>query len=58
MADEIHRITKETLEKLEAIPEPGTALKIGVYEFEVLQTADNSVRTVRVRIAPPRATQG
>jgi Mg2+/Co2+ transporter CorB len=46
------------LEKLEAIPEPGTALKIGVYEFEVLQTADNSVRTVRVRIAPPRATQG
>lgn len=45
------------LEKLEAIPEPGTALKIGPYEFEVLQTADNSVRTVRVRIAPPRVAQ-
>jgi len=45
------------LEKLEAIPEPGTALKIGEYEFEVLQTADNSVRTVRVRIAPPRVAQ-
>jgi Mg2+/Co2+ transporter CorB len=37
------------LEKLENIPEPGTSLRIGALEFEVLQTVDNSIRTVRVR---------
>ncbi|HTV50564.1 MAG TPA: CNNM domain-containing protein [Steroidobacteraceae bacterium] len=42
------------LEQLETIPEPGTALRVGDYLFEVLQTADNAVRTVRVR--PPPAT--
>ncbi|MGH8205274.1 MAG: HlyC/CorC family transporter [Steroidobacteraceae bacterium] len=41
------------LEKLETIPAPGTALKIGGYEFEVLQIADNAIRTVRVRAVPP-----
>jgi len=37
------------LERLETIPEPGTALKVGDYQFEVLQTADNAIRTVRAR---------
>jgi Mg2+/Co2+ transporter CorB len=37
------------LEKLETIPAPGTALRIGDYEFEILQIADNAIRTVRVR---------
>jgi Mg2+/Co2+ transporter CorB len=37
------------LEKLETIPAPGTALRIGDYDFEVLQIADNAIRTVRVR---------
>jgi magnesium and cobalt exporter, CNNM family len=40
------------LEKLETIPAPGTALRIGDYEFEILQIADNAIRTVRVRYAP------
>jgi Mg2+/Co2+ transporter CorB len=40
------------LEKLETIPAPGTALRIGNFDFEVLQIADNAIRTVRVRTAP------
>ena len=36
------------LEQLETIPDPGTALKVGDYQFEVLQIADNAIRTVRV----------
>jgi Mg2+/Co2+ transporter CorB len=44
------------LEKLETIPTPGTALRIGDYEFEILQIADNAIRTVRVRLAPPSAS--
>jgi Mg2+/Co2+ transporter CorB len=40
------------LEKFEDIPEPGTSLRIGPLEFEVLQTADRSIRTVRVRQIP------
>ena len=39
------------LEKLETIPSPGTALRIGPYEFEILQIGDNAIRTVRVRPA-------
>jgi Mg2+/Co2+ transporter CorB len=39
------------LEKLETIPTPGTALRIGDHDFEVLQIADNAIRTVRVRAA-------
>jgi Mg2+/Co2+ transporter CorB len=39
------------LEHLETIPDPGTMVRVGPYEFEVLQMADNAVRTVRVR--PP-----
>jgi Mg2+/Co2+ transporter CorB len=37
------------LEHLETIPDPGTMVRVGDYEFEVLQIADNAVRTVRVR---------
>ena len=37
------------VEQLENIPQPGTALKIGAYQFEVLQIADNAIRTVRVK---------
>jgi Mg2+/Co2+ transporter CorB len=40
------------LEKLETIPTPGTALRIGNYDFEILQIADNAIRTVRVRPVP------
>jgi Mg2+/Co2+ transporter CorB len=40
------------LEQLETIPAPGTALRIGPYEFEILQIADNAIRTVRVRMTP------
>ena len=43
------------LERLETIPSPGTALKVGPYLFEVLQIADNAIKTVRVR-APAAPT--
>lgn len=37
------------LEYLETIPQPGTGLKLGDLSVEILQTAENSVRTARVR---------
>jgi len=37
------------LEHLETIPDPGAMVRVGNYEFEVLQMADNAIRTVRVR---------
>jgi Mg2+/Co2+ transporter CorB len=37
------------VEQLETIPEAGAAVTIGEYEFEVLQTGENTVRTVRAR---------
>jgi Mg2+/Co2+ transporter CorB len=37
------------LEYLETIPQPGTSLKLGDLSVEILQTADNTVRTARVR---------
>jgi Mg2+/Co2+ transporter CorB len=43
------------LEKLETIPAPGTSLRIGEHDFEVLQIADNAIRTVRVRVAAKTA---
>jgi Mg2+/Co2+ transporter CorB len=43
------------LEFLETIPEPGTTLKLADYTLEVLQTADNAIKTVRVR--PPAPTE-
>lgn len=36
------------LEYLETIPEPGTALKLGDLSVEILQTADNAVKTARL----------
>ncbi len=48
------------LEHLEAFPAPGTRVTVGPYEFEVLQVADNAIRTVRVRpaaAAPPSEQQ-
>jgi len=40
------------IEYLETIPEPGTALRIGDYAIEVIQTGDNAVKTVRLRPIP------
>jgi Mg2+/Co2+ transporter CorB len=37
------------LEYLETIPEPGTGLRLHGYPMEILQTADNTVKTVRIR---------
>jgi Mg2+/Co2+ transporter CorB len=37
------------VERLEAIPAPGTMLKVDNYAFEVLQTGDNTIKTVRVQ---------
>jgi Mg2+/Co2+ transporter CorB len=42
------------IERLENIPAAGTQLRIGSLSIEVLQVADNTVRTVRVRVS--RAT--
>jgi Mg2+/Co2+ transporter CorB len=42
------------LEHLETIPDTGTMVRVGNYEFEVLQIGDNAIRTVRVR-APAAA---
>src|SRR6266853_5179906 len=42
------------LEHLETIPDSGTMVRVGAYEFEVLQVGDNAIRTVRVR-APAAA---
>ncbi len=36
------------IEQLEAIPEPGTAVKIGDYPIEILQTEDRKVKVVRL----------
>ena len=44
------------VEYLETIPEPGTTLKLADYMLEVLQTADNAIKTVRIR--PPGAGAG
>ena len=44
------------LEQLETIPDSGTMVRVGHYEFEVLQIADNAIRTVRVR--PPAVVKG
>jgi Mg2+/Co2+ transporter CorB len=38
------------LEHLETIPDTGTMVRVGAYEFEVLQVGDNAIRTVRVRL--------
>ncbi len=43
------------LEHMETIPEPGTALKVGEYTFEVAQTTASAVKSVR--IFPPKAAK-
>ncbi len=40
------------VEKLETIPAAGDTVAIGDYLFEVVQTAENAIRTVRARRAP------
>jgi Mg2+/Co2+ transporter CorB len=48
------------LEKLETIPESGTTLRVDGYLFEVLQTGDNQIKTVRVQLMEnlPKAEAG
>ena len=36
------------LEQLEAIPDPGTSLRIGNYTIEITQAADNAVKSARI----------
>ena len=43
------------VEYLETIPEPGTSLRIGDYSLEILQTGDNTVKTVRLKPITPDA---
>jgi Mg2+/Co2+ transporter CorB len=40
------------LEYMETIPEPGTTLRHGDLSIEIVQTAENSVKTARVRVIP------
>ncbi len=42
------------LEQLEDIPEPGTAVKVGEYPIEILQTEDRKIKVVR--LTPPKRT--
>jgi Mg2+/Co2+ transporter CorB len=42
------------VERLETIPQAGAMLRLGDYQLEIVQTADNAVRSVRLR-PPPRA---
>jgi Mg2+/Co2+ transporter CorB len=37
------------LEQLQSIPEPGTTLRLGDFTLEIMQVADNAVKTVRIR---------
>jgi Mg2+/Co2+ transporter CorB len=48
------------LEYLETIPQPGTGLKLGNLSVEILQTAENSVKTARIRTigAPLEQSKG
>ena len=46
------------MEYLEAIPQPGTALQLYGHAIEVLQTAENTVRTARLWPAPAGAGPG
>ena len=46
------------LERLETIPGAGTTLRIGQLEMEILQIADNAIRTVRVRTKKSSIAEG
>jgi Mg2+/Co2+ transporter CorB len=37
------------LEHLESIPDPGVSIRMGDYVIEVVQTADNAIKTLRIR---------
>jgi Mg2+/Co2+ transporter CorB len=37
------------IEHLESIPDPGVSIRMGDYVIEVVQTADNAVKTLRIR---------
>jgi Mg2+/Co2+ transporter CorB len=41
------------VEQLESLPETGESVTIGEYQFEVIQTGENTVRTVRARRVAP-----
>jgi Mg2+/Co2+ transporter CorB len=41
------------LEVLESIPDPGVSIRIEDYVIEVVQTSDNTIKTVRIRVAEP-----
>jgi Mg2+/Co2+ transporter CorB len=41
------------VEYLETLPQAGTMLRLGDLTIEILQTVDNSVKTARIRPAPP-----
>jgi Mg2+/Co2+ transporter CorB len=43
------------LEHLESMPATGTSLRIDDYTIEVVQIAENTVKTARIRAVPPRA---
>jgi Mg2+/Co2+ transporter CorB len=43
------------LEFLEAIPQAGTALKLAGHSFEIVQTSDNTVKTVRLFLSAEKA---
>ncbi|OUR72787.1 magnesium/cobalt efflux protein [Methylophaga sp. 41_12_T18] len=42
------------LEELESIPDPGVSLRINDYVIEVIQTTDNTIKTIRIRVAEPQ----
>lgn len=45
------------LEMLESIPDPGVSLRVDGYVIEVIQTADNIVKTVRIRSIESELTE-
>ena len=47
--DEANTLNGLLLEQLQSIPEPGTSLRLGNLTLEILQVADNAVKTVRLR---------
>ncbi|MCX4188564.1 HlyC/CorC family transporter [Methylophaga sp. OBS4] len=46
------------IEYLESIPDPGVSIRMGDYIIEVVQTADNAIKTVRIRHIIPQVNEG
>ena len=46
------------LEALETIPEAGTGFRLGNLSVEILQVADNAVKTARMRTIEPQGQAG